>query len=90
VITSAGCFVPVPVTIAPNGHNALRRSPNSHGFVNPRHGEKTDGKMKTITREVDCSVWTYLIGATDLQSLSARRQDAPEPYRGRRERRQHR
>ncbi len=33
------------------------------------HGEATDGRMRTITREVDCSVWTYLIGATELQSL---------------------
>lgn len=32
------------------------------------HGT-TDGKMKTITREVHSAVWTYLIGATEIQSL---------------------
>jgi hypothetical protein len=28
-----------------------------------------EGRMKEVTKQVDCSVWTYLIGATDLQSL---------------------
>jgi hypothetical protein len=28
----------------------------------------TEDKLKSVTREVDCDVWTYLVGATELQS----------------------
>jgi hypothetical protein len=37
--------------------------------ANCESDQHIDGRMKEVTKQVDCSVWTYLIGATDLQSL---------------------